>query len=521
MSKFTKSNSGRPTDVGRSANPGLLTTVAALIIIAGVLASLQLIAARHGFSDPDVYYHLRMAELMKSGHIITNFPWLPYTTLAQHFVDLHLAFHFLLIPFTSLNAAPWANALISLLMFCGFGLLLRQLRVRDAAFWLLLLCLGSADFLYRISILKANTLSLLILFLSIIAIERRRYLWLFLLSALYVFSYGGFFILLGIAGLYTLSRLAIKKLEFKPLLVVLAGTVLAILLYHPTDLLYHLYNQTGGVATALHRFIPLGLEWQRYDSWYQFFTLEALVLGLFLAVAGQSIKIFRTADPEQKAQLLWLGSISIITFVAMLWSRRFVEYWVPFSVLFAAVCFSQGLQTGLAGSLKQAWQIHLEFRLASLILGLLALIFIGNNLKTNRDYLYSLTPTTAFAGASQWLVSHSQPKQIVFNTSWDEFPQLFYWNDKNYYVTGLDPSFLYNQNQALYFKWQLISDDNAGAWTPASLSQILKNDFQASYLFLENSRNSNLKTFLDAAAASSPMFSKVYNDELTSVYRIN
>ena len=37
----------------------------------------------------------------------------------------------------------------------------------------------------------------------------------------------------------------------------------------------------------------------------------------------------------------------------------------------------------------------------------------------------------------------SQPGDIVYNVDWADFPELFFWNAKNRYVSGLDPIFLF------------------------------------------------------------------------------
>jgi len=56
--------------------------------------------------DFDGYYHIRWARLlwenMRAGHLRPPaFPWLPLTTLsAGEYVDHHLLFHIILIPFT-------------------------------------------------------------------------------------------------------------------------------------------------------------------------------------------------------------------------------------------------------------------------------------------------------------------------------------------------------------------------------------------------------------------------------------
>jgi hypothetical protein len=53
------------------------------------------------FADPDSFYHVKMALLMRDQGTIHNFPWLGLTTLGQHYTDQHYLYHVLLIPFVT------------------------------------------------------------------------------------------------------------------------------------------------------------------------------------------------------------------------------------------------------------------------------------------------------------------------------------------------------------------------------------------------------------------------------------
>ncbi len=513
----------------------------ALTLVLAILLGLQAVAIGHGFSDPDVFYHARMAQLLWSNGFsfsggpafsaalpsINHFPWLPFTTLAHHFADLHLLFHLLLAPFAHhLTAMPWVTASLSFIMFAVFALLMHNLKIKFMPLWLILLCLVSADFLYRISILKINTLSLIFLFLAILTVHQRRYVWLFILSFLYVFTYGGFILLPGIILIYTLVRLASKKLDFIPLLVACSATLIAILAFpHPAELLRHLYYQTAGVITTLHHSIPLGQEWFPYDSLKEFIRINNLTLIMWI---GAAVLLWRNIRAKALAghdrdYAIWFGIVSLIFFAGTVWSKRFVEYWVPFTVLFAAYSFS-GLDdvnlnnvswTHLKASLSKFWELRAAMLIAFFVVAGLGIY----NISTTVRYLKDATPFTAFAGASQWLAENSRQGDIVFNTQWDAFPQLFYYNDKNYYIAGLDPTFLYAQNPALYAKWRVVSDDDPTQWhqDTAQLKQIM-DDFKAKYIFLEPNRNPNLKEFLDL---NSQDFPPVYSDSATAIYKIN
>ena len=62
-------------------------------------------------------------------------------------------------------------------------------------------------------------------------------------------------------------------------------------------------------------------------------------------------------------------------------------------------------------------------------------------------------------GASEWLADHTPEGSLIFNADWVEFPELFYYNQRNVYVTGLDPRYLYDSQPEL---WKVYDQDYPG-----------------------------------------------------------
>jgi hypothetical protein len=117
--------------------------------------------------DFDGYYHIKWARMlwdnMRAGHFPPAFPWLPLTTLnAREYVDHHLFFHIILIPFTwfrdlQTGAKVAAILFASLAVFSCYWLVVRY-EIRYRLIWLLALLACSAPFLYRMSMTKAPPL---------------------------------------------------------------------------------------------------------------------------------------------------------------------------------------------------------------------------------------------------------------------------------------------------------------------------------------------------------------------------
>ena len=98
--------------------------------------------------------------------------------------------------------------------------------------------------------------------------------------------------------------------------------------------------------------------------------------------------------------------------------------------------------------------------------------------------------------SSLWLKENAKAGEIVFNTSWDQFGSLMYWNNQNYYINGMDPIFEYAFSPALYWKNHFLLAD-VGYTNTCGLIRckqkeiettpsVLINDFKASYIVLKN-----------------------------------
>src|ERR1051325_2626860 len=125
--------------------------------------------------DYDGYYHIKWARLlwdnMRSGHFPPAFPWLPLTTLnPQSYVDHHLLYHIILIPFTwfrDLQTGAKISAILfaTIAVFMCYWLVVRY-EIRYRLIWLLALLACSAPFLYRMNMTKEPPFAIIFLVLG-------------------------------------------------------------------------------------------------------------------------------------------------------------------------------------------------------------------------------------------------------------------------------------------------------------------------------------------------------------------
>ena len=72
----------------------------------------------------------------------------------------------------------------------------------------------------------------------------------------------------------------------------------------------------------------------------------------------------------------------------------------------------------------------------------------------------------------------------IFNCNWDDFPKLFFYDQKHSYVYGLDPNYLYSENPDLYKS--LMDITNGKIDDPAP---VIREKFGARYVFADAKEN--------------------------------
>jgi hypothetical protein len=227
----------------------------------------------------------------------------------------------------------------------------------------------------------------------------------------------------------------------------------------------------------------------------------------------------RLSAPERQ-RAIWFSLISVATGLLMVSSKRFVEYWVPFAGLSAAAVLDPYVRAIDWSVYKKQAQLHWQVGVATIIL-IAALGGFGfYNLKAAWGYFQNGASYELYRPAADSIRQNASPEDIVFNTQWDQFPALFYWNDKNNYIIGMDPTFMYVQNKELYWKWRKISVDDPNVWPGDYVHESLVNDFHAKFVFIENNRNPKLKEYMENPFHYDE-FQKLYADEETSVYTVN
>jgi len=203
--------------------------------------------------------------------------------------------------------------------------------------------------------------------------------------------------------------------------------------------------------------------------------------------------------------------LSVFFFVATLKSRRYVEYFIPFALIFSALKLSQVI------SFLNFKKYLISFYRKKRILFIIILIYFSITIPINlylgfsgtRGQLLSGYDYKMFAQAMNWLKENTVKDEIIIHSSWDEFPMLFYYNDYNQYMAGLDPTFFYKADQEKYNLWSDFTQVKS-----KKSNKFIIHELKARYVLVSVGHD-NLRRELE----KDENFQKVYLDKYAAIYK--
>jgi len=522
----------------------IIQFLVAVIAIGLIFWQLQFSTPAICCGDFDGYYHVAWArELwasMKSRSFPPAFPWLPLTTLnAKGYVDHHLLFHIIQIPFVA-SSNPRLGAKIASALFGGLAVLscywlVLRYRIRYALVWLVALLACSAPFLFRMNMTKAPPFAIIYLIIAIHLFFQRKYWLLFPLALIFTWTYD-LFVLLIVATVFWVIAVAIneKTFEWRPLVLVLAGCAAGLIInpYFPHNFQL-LYEHMKIKLTASDFDTKVGFEWYPYDSWEFLGNSAVACIAMFVGYIA-----FEPSERRRARYPIFFLLFSTALMIMTARWKRIAEYWPPFAVLFAA--FS--LQAWLVGVRSYSYLTRLpadvleELRpfldrepielpqqetdwrdwrewvktavVSAVALVLSSVLFF--NLRSVMKEIGESAPHDHYRAGAEWLRANVPPGQIVFNADWDDFPRLFYYDSSHHYVSGLDPNYLYDKNPDLSRLYDRITLGNVEDPGP-----LIRDRFGARYVFSDNTHHD----FFEHARLSG-WFDIVYEDAQCTIMHI-
>ena len=524
---------------------------AGYLVIFGIAFAVSFYIQFHGsFADPDSFYHARMAVLTREQGLVQNFPWLPYTVLADSYIDQHYLYHALLVPFVSivnpLAGIKVATIVFDALLITVFYGLLRSFRVRGAWLYPLILLLTN-PFMFRMGLAKTSALAVTLALVGLWLIFNYRIKTLFVFAWLYVWFYGGFSLL----GVFAVASSVIGWLKDRwderrshwgllnwigsswerlqrlrnqnasRHLAVVAAVVFGLLFglvlnpTFPKNIEFYEYQLVKIGIINQQDSIGVGGEWYPYKitDLIPSTSLTSIVILLGLVAFALEFK-------RQSKRSWTLLALMLFFFAFTLKSRRYIEYYVPFALLFGAFAISDAwlgqtwanLKRDIGSVLKRGLLTKALFGLLIVYLvvaaagvGLRDLTGVRRDLASGQSY-------QALAASSGWLKTNAVPNSIILHSDWDEFPLLFYHDTTHRYIAGLDATFLYDKDPDRYWAWVKITTGQAD---PATIHQTVRQTLAASYVILTKDH-----TAMDGLLKNTSGFRLVYEDSEAKIYRV-
>jgi len=493
-------------------NYSLIAQASALLaVFIALLAYVQF--GTNALAGNDGYYHIKMGWLISREGLKPGFPWLPQTILnPDAFYDHHLLYHVYLALFAAFApdplvdggagltlAAKLASILLPALAFLAVWWLLRGQGVRYAAVWSVGLTAVSSAFLYRMSMPRAQSASLLVLALGLHWLLKGRYRLLLPLGFVYVWLYNAFPLLLVLGAIYVAAAwLLERRFAWQAVVYPAIGIGLGVIVnpYFPENVTFivnHLLPKIGESATKV------GNEWYPYETATLLrnsgFALAAFALGI-VGIGWQNKRI-------DKATLVVLGTAVFFGYL-LFRSRRFVEYFPAFALIFAALSLAPVINDWLDG------RRPLFHRMTPLFLLLVLAFPLVQTLPAARDDLAGSKPADQYAAAALWLRTHSQPGVHVFQTDWDDFTRLFFYNTDAVYTAGLDPTYTELYDADLYDEWVRVTKGQV-----EQPSDFIRQRYGSAFVFTDLNHDSFLQQ-----AADDPGLTEVYRDEYGVIFAV-
>lgn len=448
------------------------------------------------FSTPSVccgefdgYYHIRWSRLLweglRHGHL-PAFTWLPLTTLnPSRYADQHFLYHILLIPFTWFGDLR-LGAKLGTLLFAGaavlslYWLILRY-RIRYPLLWLLALLACGWSFYLRLSMTRASSISIVFIVAGIVLLLERKYAWLAPAAFLYVWTYN-LFVMLGV--LVVIWAVVIlwseRRIEWRPILWTGLGTVAGFVIhpYFPRNaklFFEHLAAKSGASAAQT----VVGFEWYSLSAW-QFLDC-ALVASAAMVVGYIAFGSALAASPDRlrlQRPLLFLLFSSFLMLITLRFAR-FMEYWPPFAILFAAFTLenlwlpksvSASPEKQEADLLSPYPSDGFSWRILGLVVVLLIAALVYNLRTTRTNIVMASKGANHYQAATDWMRGNIPPDALIYDVNWSDFPKLFFYDTSHRYVSGLDPIYLLDQHPEISQLTDRLSmraekDPAAAIWT--------------------------------------------------------
>jgi len=390
----------------------------------------------HNIVGTDGYYHIKFAYLTRTEGFITEFPWWETSIFNEGFADEYIIYHLLLVPFTFLNlilAAKLSSVFFATFFATVFYYVIKKLGVKHAYLWLILLLVSSSKLLYRLQFPRAIALSAALMLLLFLFLKKKKYMLQGFLCFAFVWTFPAFYFPLIILGAYIAALYFVeRKLDSHAVLACVSGVALGFVInpYFPSTLMVA-YTHSFHMILSLMTDQGLNVITENKVSSLSYMASHSLLVLILYVCALVS------AFLSKKRWLLFSGLLATGFLLLGFLMVRAVDYFVPFIILFSALSFNHLIK-------RKSYK-----KFITIFLIILSIVAFLNVYKAAQE-ISQVRSSDRFSECAKYIKYDVPDGDIIFHTSWDNFPELFFYNHENYYLFGLAPDFLYVYDPDLY-----------------------------------------------------------------------
>ncbi len=518
-------------------------------------------------SSDDHFFHFRFAYEMRTNGLLSsfyNFKSIYFTKIAQgsqYFIYYNFLFYLVIIPFTYIQPLVLGIKLYAViaaaLSFTVFYWCLGRFKVKYPFLWVLaILAITGLAPIVRLFLSRPYALTPALLLVFLYFLNKKNHWGVLIISFGYLFWHGAtFFLPLGVAlAYYVFERFYQGKGDWKNLAYCAGGTVGAVGLVYMMTPGFFLYIQDNiwgvfwDVIIGKKVNIAEGSELYPTD-FFDFIRTNTYIFASLLVVA--SVETARYIRYKREGLNEQTGSYSYESYVVrttlcflcvgillsvFVVSARFNDYFAAFVGLYIAISFDD---------IKNFVLISDRYVSRGLVIGGLIAVFylcFSNGLSLYQSLGNGVLPDE-WRKVGAWLDDNTKPGDIIFNTNWGWFTELYYYAPHDDYIIGLEPRLTYVYSPKLYWLWWHIGTDGyvcdteicdaqqtakvkalKGSQTEKkqwyvdqgnAIADVLLSDFHSRYL-ISTSDYSSLEYALD----NSRRFERVLTDNAKYIYEV-
>ncbi|MCD6434457.1 MAG: hypothetical protein J7L14_02505 [Candidatus Diapherotrites archaeon] len=421
----------------------------------------------------DGYFHIRFSERILNEGIVHKFPQIYFSELRESFYDKHFLYHIYQIPFIVFTnaiglpliyAAKFSAVMLIVLLFVIFYLILIKWKAkpREAFLFSLLFAFSSTIFAFRIIMPRAITFGIIFFLITLFFILNKD--WKKTLVSCYLFALGYFafpITLISLVVIFASQFLAFREDYIKEIAAnrkvisaaffgIMAGIIINP--FFPTNIIQGI---TTDLKASIFRAAELGnAEWNAITT--DFFFSGILPCALLLIAA-----VIYTLKKREKfsAKEFSLFSLALFLLILSAKSVRILDFFVPAAMLFSAIFIARR-------NLLNKKLFKTLFAII-LVIGIVQYVMFANTMLNEKQQDFS---------ACAKYIKENYQERIIFNSTYDDFPQLYYYLPSYYFIAGLDEYYLYDYSKELFNKYRRFSDEPSAS---------LLKDFNARIVFVD------------------------------------